>query len=208
VLEGGAGTGIATRALLARGAVVVPLDTGAAMLAHAPAGRRVLADGGALPFRDSCADLVCFAQSWHWMSPQHRNDEVARVVRDGGRWAAWWSHQRADGEAWFDALWELLETACPGTHQGQRDIDWGEGLRRAGDFAVGEHLVFAWTRRVTVETWVLELRSLSYIAALAADDREVVVAAAHALARDRFPDGDMAIPYETWLWIGTRRPRR
>ncbi len=207
VLEGGAGTGIATRALVERGAVVVPFDNGLAMLARAPAGRRVLADGGALPFRDASADLVCFAQSWHWMPPERRNDEVARVVRDTGRWAAWWSHQRADGEAWFDALWELLEDVTPATHRGQRDIDWGEGLRRSHQFDVGGHLVFAWTRHVEIDAWTTELRSLSYVAALAADDREAVVAAAGALARERFPDGEMAIPYETWLWIGTRHPR-
>jgi len=206
VLEGGAGTGIATRVLLARGATVVPFDVSASMLAHAPSTLRVLADGAALPFRDASADLLCFAQSWHWLDPLRRNDEAARVVRNGGRWAAWWSHQRADGEAWFDALWELLENVTPATHRGQRDIDWGEGLRRAHAFDVGEHRVFAWTRHVDAAEWVTELRSLSYIAALAPDDREVVVAAAEALARARFADGTMAIPYETWLWIGTRRP--
>jgi hypothetical protein len=130
------------------------------------------------------------------------------VLRDGGRWAAWWSHQRADGDAWFDALWQLLETASPGTLRGQRDIDWGEGLRRSHAFDVGEHMTFAWTRHVTVDTWLTELRSLSFIAALAAEDREVVVSAADALARERFANGEMAIPYETWLWIGTRHPRQ
>jgi ubiquinone/menaquinone biosynthesis C-methylase UbiE len=69
VLEGGAGTGIATVSLLRRGARVVPFDVGMIMLLRAmqkmPGLPGVVADGAAMPFRDGCADLLCFAQSWH-----------------------------------------------------------------------------------------------------------------------------------------------
>src|SRR5438552_1338548 len=79
VLEGGAGTGIATRALLARRARVLPFDLGPAMLrrsvATTPGLPATLADGGALPFRTGCADLLCFAQSWHWLPPDTRAAE-------------------------------------------------------------------------------------------------------------------------------------
>lgn len=101
VLEGGAGTGIATRALASRGARVVAYDIGVAMLARAvarsPGLPAVVADGARLPFRDGCADLICFAQSWHWLAAEQRRSEVARVLHPGGRWAAWWSHATADG---------------------------------------------------------------------------------------------------------------
>ncbi|HEX4777867.1 MAG TPA: methyltransferase domain-containing protein, partial [Acidimicrobiia bacterium] len=54
VLEGGAGTGIATRALLSRAARVVPFDVGPGMLSRAvsrsPGLRAVVADGARLPF--------------------------------------------------------------------------------------------------------------------------------------------------------------
>jgi ubiquinone/menaquinone biosynthesis C-methylase UbiE len=155
VLEGGAGTGIATRSLMGRGARVVAVDIGAGMLRRAasrtPGLSAVVADGAALPFRGHCADLVCFAQSWHWMDENRRCGEAARALRAGGRWAGWWSHARADGEPWFDAWWDAIETACPGTHRAQRDIDWGEGLRESGLFSVAQRVTVPWVRRVSYE---------------------------------------------------------
>jgi SAM-dependent methyltransferase len=71
VFEGGAGTGIATSVLHRRGARVVPFDIGIAVLLRARTRTSglpvVVADGAAMPFRDECADLLCFAQSWHWL---------------------------------------------------------------------------------------------------------------------------------------------
>lgn len=87
-----------------------------------PGLRPVIADGAALPFRDGCADLICFAQSWHWLDEARRPREAARVLRSGGRWAGWWSHARADDEPWFEAYWDALEAATV-ARRSQRDID-------------------------------------------------------------------------------------
>jgi SAM-dependent methyltransferase len=80
VLEGGAGTGIATRQLAGRGARTVAFDIAEQMLRRAHARGRgprfLLADGNAMPLRDHCADLTCFAQSWHWFD----QDRAAREV--------------------------------------------------------------------------------------------------------------------------------
>ncbi|HEX5937063.1 MAG TPA: class I SAM-dependent methyltransferase [Actinomycetota bacterium] len=131
VLEGGAGTGIATVSLLARGARVVPFDIGMTMLVRAmrkmPGVPGVVADGAAMPFRDECADLMCFAQSWHWLDEERRAIEAARVLRPGGRWAGWWSHARADGEPWFMSYWEAIEAATVARRE-ERDTDWGADL--------------------------------------------------------------------------------
>src|SRR5512132_3933768 len=83
VLEGGAGTGIATRVLLQRGAKTVAFDIGIGVLTRAmrwmPGLTCVVADGAAMPFHDGCADLLCFAQSWHWLDERRRATEAARV---------------------------------------------------------------------------------------------------------------------------------
>ncbi|MCU1459660.1 MAG: Methyltransferase type 11 [Actinomycetia bacterium] len=204
VLEGGAGTGIASRALIERGARLVAYDVGRAILLRAraasPGLRAVVADGGAMPFRDGQADLVCFAQAWHWIDERHRCEEAARVLRAGGRWAGWWSHARADGESWFDSSWDRVESACPGTDRGQRDIDWADGLRRSGLFAVDDRVTVRWTRHVSVEQWMLDENSKSYVAALSPEEHRQLVGALDDLVRARFPDGRMSVPYETWLW--------
>jgi SAM-dependent methyltransferase len=206
VLEGGAGTGIATRALLRRGARVVPFDVGEAVLRRAvsrtPALPAVIADGAALPFRDRCADLLCFAQSWHWLDAERRGDEAARVLRSGGRWAGWWSHARADGQEWFDAYWDTLEAATV-ARRDQRDTDWGEDLRGTGAFEVGERVTLPWVRDVTVERWLIDEMSKTYVASLAEPDRIALLRTIERLIRDRFPQGEMSVAYETWLWIAT-----
>ena len=171
VLEGGAGTGVATRGLLGRGARVVPFDPGQEVLRRAvlrtPGLSVVVADGAAMPFRDRCADLLCFAQSWHWLDEGRRSAEAARVLRPDGRWAGWWSHARADDESWFRAYWDLLESET-GAERIHRDIDWGERLRDEGSFDVGERVVIGWIREVTLEDWLTEEQSNSSLRCMTA----------------------------------------
>lgn len=209
VLEGGAGTGIATRALLARGARAVPFDVGLGMLSRAAARTQglwaVVADGARLPFRDACADLVCFAQSWHWLAIDRRCAEAARVLRPGGRWAGWWSHARDDGAEWFDEYWDLVERACPGVERSQRDTDWGAELRDSGLFDVGDQIDVPWTRELTVDTWITDLSSHSYIAAQEGAVRSSLLRSIRDVVERAFPDGRMRVPHETKLWIARTR---
>jgi SAM-dependent methyltransferase len=208
VLDVGAGTGIATRALAERGARVIALDLGPAMLARAatrtPGLRAVVADGAQLPVRERTADLVTFAQSWHWLDPTRRCDEVARVLKSGGRWAAWWSHPFADDEPWFDAYWSMVEGTCPGAHRDQRTTDWGQTVDVASGVEVGNLFTVPWVREVTVDAWMTDQASHSYIAALPSAARERLLAALRSILDDRFPDGAMTVRYETWMWIATR----
>lgn len=210
VLEGGAGTGIATRDLLQRGATVIAFDIGARLLrravGHTHDLRAVVADGGRLPFRDGCADLICFAQSWHWVDPTRRVPESTRVLRPGGRWAGWWSHARADGEDWFDAHWATIETWCPGTQRSQRDTDWGDELGRSGLFVVRDRVTVPWLRITTIDGWLTDLRSHSYVAALRDTERDELIRVLSTILAKRFPSGLMEVPYETWLWIADLRP--
>jgi SAM-dependent methyltransferase len=207
VVEGGAGTGIATRSLQERGATVVALDHGPRMLARAvaevPSTIAVVADAARMPMRSGCADVVCFAQSWHWLDPDRRCDEVARVLVEGGIWAAWWSHAAADGEAWFDRQWDLLEAHTVG-HRTHRDVDWGADVHASGCFRTVGHERVGWTRVLPVERWVQEHASYSYIAVLGPDDRHRLLAGVEAVARRAFDDGAMTVPYRTDLWWAQR----
>jgi SAM-dependent methyltransferase len=204
VLDVGAGTGIATRSLIRRGARVTAVDLGPGMLARAvgrsPGLSAVAADGARLPFRDGSADLVTFAQSWHWLDPATRCTEVARVVRPGGRWAAWWSHPWADDEPWFDAYWSEVERTCPGAHRDQRATDWGATVDPSSGLEVGEVTVVPWVREVSVDTWITDQTSHSYVVALSPPERSRLLSDLRAILDERFPDGDVVVRYETWLW--------
>ena len=208
VLDVGAGTGIATRELLRRGAWVVAIEPGSVVLgraaAHTPGLRALEADGAHLPVRDGIVDLLCFAQAWHWLDPGRRTAEAHRVLRDGGRWAGWWSHARADDSAWFDEYWTILEQTCPGTHRGQRDTDWGATVAEDGLFDVGERITVPWVRELTVDGWLTDQVSHSYVAALPSDERDRLIQRLRALLERHHPDHHLTVPYETWLWIATK----
>ncbi|MDQ4069693.1 MAG: methyltransferase domain-containing protein, partial [Actinomycetota bacterium] len=87
-LDVGAGTGAATRALLAAGAArVVAVDTAIGMLAHDAASRppAVVADALALPFPPASFGLTVAAFSLnHLADPAAGLAEAARVTRPGG----------------------------------------------------------------------------------------------------------------------------
>jgi SAM-dependent methyltransferase len=199
--------GVATRALMARGADVVAVDRGPEVLRRATTRTRDLnaavADGAALPVRSASVDLLCFARAWHWLNESSRVREAHRVLRAGGRWAGWWSHARADDEDWFDRYWASIERSCRGTHRRQRDIDWGATVATSGQFAVSERVVVPWVREISVDEWVTDQASHSYVAALAPSPRADLLAELRAILDARFQGGAMSVRYETWLWIAT-----
>jgi len=151
--------------------------------------------------RDGCADLVCFAQAWHWLDMDCASTEMARVLRDGGRWAGWWNHGRADGEPWFEAYWEVLE-ARTDARRAHRDTDWGASLDRAC-FHEPAFTSVPWMREITLDAWLIDQRSHSYIGL--APGGEAVMDALEAILRDAFGDGPVRCRYETWLWQSVRR---
>jgi SAM-dependent methyltransferase len=211
VLDVGAGTGIASRQLLERGAKVVAVDIGEQMLRRArsasPRPSCVVSDGNVLPFGSGVAQLVCFAQAWHWFDAPRAASEVARVLGTGGWWAAWWSHPRSDGEAWFDRYQDLMEATCPGYARGQRDTGnhaWpDEPIAATGLFAEGHRVVVPWVRDVSSRRWIVEERSKSYVDALAVETREQLLREVGGIIDANFPDGHMVIRYTTHMWIAS-----
>lgn len=211
VLEGGAGTGIATRQLAARGARTVALDIGERMLrralAHSPEACFLLADANATPLRDGCVDLACFAQSWHWFFNDHAVSEIARVLRPGGYWAAWWNHEWADGEDWFDAYQELLESACHGYDRRHRDTRWAdERIGQAGLFEPGTEAEVPWTWTLSTTRWLAYERSKSYVGRLPPAERDALLSRIGGITRSRFPAGRMSVRFRTRLRMARRRP--
>jgi SAM-dependent methyltransferase len=207
--DGGAGTGVVSRQLLERHADVIAFDPGRGMLGRARARTPELcafiAEAGAMPLRADALDLLCFGQSWHWVEQQRGASEVARVLKSGGWWAAWWNHPWADAEEWFDAFCMLLETSCSGYLRASRDVDWcSEALAASGLFLALQRHVIAWERRVTIEDWLVDLRSHSYVIDLGEPAKGRLIADVEALLRQSFKDGTMTVPYETRLWTAQR----
>ncbi len=214
VLDWGAGTGISSRQLAERGAAVVSLDIGEQMLrraqARSPESACVLADGNRMPIRSSSVDLVTFAQSWHWFDHRLAAAEIARVLKPGGYWAAWWNRARGDGEPWFEEYQKLVASSCPGyVWQRLRDEhmapDWTDELVAAE--AVVTPVATAtvpWTRHVSAANWITDDRSKSYFIELEPRIRESVLDQEAAIIARRFPDGQMTVAYSTTLLLARK----
>ncbi|WP_244360075.1 class I SAM-dependent methyltransferase [Microbispora triticiradicis] len=220
VIDVGAGTGISTRGLLDRGARVVAVDRGERMLARLRARTTcpaILANGDDLPFRAGVADLVTYAQSWHWLDPALSVAEAVRVTRAGGAVAGWWNSVDPGKADWLAANQVRLAESCPGyigpvlpgwsmpplaAAMSGGGLDGGLGGAGAG-LDVAETWV-TWTRSVPLEDFLTDLRTHSYMASM---DGDVV---ADLIARERaelgrvFPGGRLTVPMRVYLAVGRR----
>ncbi len=209
VVEVGAGTGIATRAMRRRGAVVLPVDHGAAMLHRLQARggafpTAVQGDAHALPVRSGWADLVCYAQAWHWTKLEPACAEAARVLRPGGALAVWWNLVPPEGLDWLDRQLSRIETANPGWIRGQHhDRPWVAEFASLG-WSV-HTAVTSWVRTLPIEDYMVWMHSKSYVAAIAelsgSAALEEVLAEERASLLEAFPDGRIVEPFVTELYV-------
>jgi SAM-dependent methyltransferase len=90
-----AGTGLLTRLLAARVAQVIAVEPdtrmAAVLQARSPGVRVVQGRGEAIPVPDASADGVFVSSAWHWLDPGRAVPEIARVLRDGGRFGVIWT---------------------------------------------------------------------------------------------------------------------
>ncbi|WP_157251861.1 class I SAM-dependent methyltransferase [Nonomuraea typhae] len=207
VVDVGAGTGILTRALQARGARVLAVDPGAEMLSFlvsrlsGTAGvAAVIGDGNVLPVADGSADLVTYAQSWHWLDPAVSIAEARRALRPGGAMAACWNLADARAVEWLADYEARLSAEAPGY--------WGPAHEQwrvppiATAFEVVEERWIPWTRRIGIEEFLLDLRSHSYMAALPDEAAGELVGRRRAELQAAFPDGILSVPMRVYLAVG------
>ncbi|MBO1418361.1 class I SAM-dependent methyltransferase [Streptomyces sp. FH025] len=207
VLDVGAGTGIATRLLAARGAEVVAVEPSAGMadrfLASSPTLPLVRGTGDDLPFHDHSADLVTYAQAFHWTYPERSVPEAIRVLRPGGAIAAWWNVYD-ETVPWVRARGERMAAALPERYHGYGGIGRHTSHFAPAGLAV-ERAVLHWERRVTVEHVLTDLTSRSYLASLAPEERAPVLAAEREAMLAEFPDGVVVEPFAVDLTVAVTR---
>jgi len=200
VLDVGAGTGISGRALAARGANVVAadpnLDMARTLRAQSPPLASVLGRAEALPVKTGWAQLVTFAQVWHWVDVPAATLECRRVLGPGGRLALWWNVAE-DEPAFHDDL----ESECGIERYGSGNRqDDRESLVDIGGFTEVVREAVPWDWSVPVEQWLAHVATRSVLARLGSGAR-ARMGAIEAVARRHFPDGVVTERFTTRLAV-------
>jgi len=200
VLDVGAGTGISTRALASRGATVVAVDPSLAMAstlrAQAPALPVALGRAETIPVRSGWAELVTFAQAWHWVTLPEAAIECRRVLGPGGRVALWWNVSEDE-----NAFCDELESECGIDRYGGRERqDDRRSLVEVGGFSDVVRDALRWKWSVPVEHWLTTVGTRSVLAKLGPDANDRM-GAIEGVARRHFPSGVVSEWFTTRLAI-------
>ncbi|MFG2461125.1 class I SAM-dependent methyltransferase [Streptomyces sp. NPDC048523] len=208
VADVGAGTGIATALLHARGAQVVAVEPGDGMAEQFrrthPGIPIIRGDGNDLPLLTDSADLLTYAQSWHWTDPARAVPEARRVLRPGGALALWWNTYALD-VPWIagqvDRVAEHFKDY--GAHPAV-EVN-GNGARSALadpsgrlDFA---HRVVRWSRRVPVDTHLANIGSHSLFLVAGEEHASAFLTEERRILLEQFPDGTVEETYDVELLV-------
>jgi SAM-dependent methyltransferase len=211
-----AGTGKLTRAIAAaapaaRVVAVEPDGRMAAVLrASSPAILVVAGVGEAIPLRANCADGLFISSAWHWMDPERAVPEIARVLRDGGRFGLIWTSRDREVD-WVRELDWLREP------DRNPDRQYGEAARRRNreiSLPDGHPLVnlewatFTYTRRMSVDDLVESIGTYSRVIIATEEERAIALGRVRATIEERFPGAtEVDVPIRSLCWRADRAPR-
>lgn len=205
VVELGAGTGKLTEQLLLRGCRVTATDPSTAMLtrlrSRAPQARVVAGTAEQVPAISRSADLVVAAQAYHWFDTDRVLQEVARLLRPGGRFAVVWN-TRDERIPWVKRLGRAMGSTGVGDQ-----VDPTVAIDETGMFETVERATFRFWQPLDRDSLRDLVTSRSNVALMSDLERERVLRKVDDLYAEygRGADG-MLLPYVTTVCRATVLP--
>lgn len=199
IVDLAAGTGALTRPLLAERHWVLSIDPSRQMLGKLTRRHRwataVRGSAEAIPLATSSADAIVVGQAFHWFDTDRALAEAARVLRPGGTMGLIWN-RRDESVPWVRHLSALLDS--PHEWDERWSADLMETLEFDRRFSSAEHTRYRLWQRLDREGLVQLVSSRSYIASLAADERQALLDRVRTLydMTANQPEG-LTLPYTT-----------
>jgi len=174
----GAGTGKFTKLLADRGYQITAVEPVAGMRAKFKEllPDQEILDGTAekIPLPDESCDLVIVAQAFHWFNGEKALEEIYRVLRPKGFLVLIWN-ARDESVDWVSQLTNIIDP-----HEGNapryKTGKWKEAFLATKRFAPLSQRSFPYLQVGPPEMIVDRVTSISFISALAENDRSTVVA--------------------------------
>jgi SAM-dependent methyltransferase len=219
IVDLAAGTGKLSRALARKSGRVIAIEPdprmGAVLRARSPGVQVVAGVGEAIPLRTASADGLFISSAWHWMDPVIAAPEIARVLRDGGRFGLIWTSR--DREAgWVQRLNNMRESypapaaapkedSPPARRRGHREML----LPDPSPFTDIEGESFTYTRTMPVDDVVEMMGTYSGLLIASDQDRAAILASFRAVLEEEFPGAtQIDVPIRAVCWRATRVPRQ
>lgn len=173
MLDLGAGTGKLTDGLLAVGAEPVAVEPDASMRAEFvrrhPAVTMLAGTAEEIPLPDDSVDAVVAGQAFHWFEQARAFPEIARVLRPGGVFAAFWNIEDGTVE-WVAGLQRVARSPASMPAPPADEPLPGHPL-----FVPFEKAVFAHAQRRTADSLVETIGTHSHTVVIPADQRAALL---------------------------------
>ncbi|OLT31082.1 methyltransferase type 11 [Actinomadura sp. CNU-125] len=169
VLDVGCGTGIAARQFAASGCRILGVEPDDRMADFARRSGGFAVETATFEDWDPAGrtfDAVIAATAWHWVTPGAGAAKAARVLRPGGRFAAFWNVFELPPEV-ADATADACRRVMPDSPidfraMGRSGPDTygpvldraADGIREAGGFDAPEQWRFEWEHPYTRDEWL------------------------------------------------------
>lgn len=217
VVDLGAGTGLSTREWSELADRVVGIEPNAAMVNEArrstPRSHIAYVNtfANATGLDDACADIVTCSQSLHWMEPTETFAEAARILRDGGAFAAYDYDPAPLIDTEVDAAYDAYQRRRRAAREA-RGIMAGadrwpkrghlERMRASGRFRFCRELAFHSVTSGTADSLIGFINSIGMIGD--APEEELRLDELEAVARRVLRDREMPFQWSYFVRFGVK----
>jgi MOSC domain-containing protein YiiM len=178
----------------------------AKLLAAVPGVEAIEGTAERIPLANHSIDAVVAGQAFHWFDGVRAMSEIRRVLRPGGALGLIWQ-SRNPTRPWIERLNEIIDRLS-GENPRFRSGAWREAFERVALFEPFGKASFEQVHRLTPETVVDRVASISYIAAAPeVRRREILDAVRELLATDPDTAGAEVIELPYRADVFWTRPR-